>query len=405
MQNLISRLLPIMLIGIMVPSFIEVDITLPGFPEMAGFFKSTEASIQFTLIMNFLGLCILTLVYGPLSDAIGRKKVLVIGCGLFFLGSIGCASVNTLFELYVCRFLQGVGCSAIWVVGFIVCSDRYKDDESVQVFGVLNSAISGSLVIAPMIGAFVVAAYHWRGTFNVVVALSGISLLLAMMFLPETNKSMKSFSFKAVLVEYRQLSCSWRFLAYALTPSILLAALIAFLSSVPFLYLDQLKMSYSTFALYQALPGATLAVVGYYSGKIHQKIGASNCILLSTLISFTGCILFFTTSQLMPNSPQGFSLSMIAVCIGSALQFSMVFSKSLELFPALRGSASSLIIFFRLILFSVAVGLASHYYTGKLFDSSLVVIAFTMVGLALSQYIRYDLKIASKKLTLLEQPT
>ena len=98
------RFLPVILMFIMVPSFIEVDIMLPGFPEMGVFFNSSAAAVQWTLVANFIGLAALTLIYGPLSDVIGRKKVLIIGCCLFLLGSIGCMLAHTLYLLYAFRF-------------------------------------------------------------------------------------------------------------------------------------------------------------------------------------------------------------------------------------------------------------------------------------------------------------
>jgi len=184
------RLLPLMIIAIIIPSFVEVDITLPGFPQMAKFFNSSVTNIQWTLVINFIGLCIFTLFYGPLSDIIGRKKVLLFGCFLFFIASIGCSLTNELDFLYIYRFLQGLGCGAIWVVGFTVASDAYEGDRVIQIFGILGATISASLTVAPMVGSFIVAEYGWRATYNFVSFLSFISLITAI-FLPETNLSKK----------------------------------------------------------------------------------------------------------------------------------------------------------------------------------------------------------------------
>jgi DHA1 family bicyclomycin/chloramphenicol resistance-like MFS transporter len=380
-----------MIIAIIIPSFVEVDITLPGFPQMAKFFNSSVTNIQWTLVINFIGLCIFTLFYGPLSDIIGRKKVLLFGCFLFFIASIGCSLTNELDFLYIYRFLQGLGCGAIWVVGFTVASDAYEGDRVIQIFGILGATISASLTVAPMVGSFIVAEYGWRATYNFVSFLSFISLITAI-FLPETNLSKKSFALRAVLSDYIMLATNGRYLAYALTPSLLVTALIVYVSTIPFLYLEQLHMSFHTFALYQGLIGGCLAIVGAYSGWIHQRIGASNCILLSVIISCMGCIFLLMTSHMFPNSAHLFALSMSVICIGTSIQFSMVYAKSLELFPKLRGISSSLITFFRLILFSICVLISSKYYTGKLYDTAEMISGIIVVGLALSLYVRYDLR-------------
>ncbi len=392
MQTRISRILPLILIIIMIPSFVEVDLTLPGFPQMAKYFDSTEAGIQWTLVINLIGLCLLTLIYGPVSEAIGRKKILTWGCGLFFLGSIGCLIANNLEFLYFSRFLQGLGCSAIWVVGFTVCSDVYQGDKSVEVFGVLNAAISASLVMAPVIGAFIVAIYNWQATFVIVAILSFISLATTLAILPETHTVRKSFLFKEAVRDYYQLTFNFRFLIYALTPSILLAAFISYVSSVPFLYIEKLGMQYGVFAMHQAMIASCLAIVGFYSGRIDKKIGSPNCIMISVIICVVGSLLLLMNSYFWPTSSKLFTASMMMICSGTSLQFSMVFSRSLEIFPMLRGAASSLITFFRLILFILSVIFATTYFTGLLYDTAKVIAIIIFIGLALSLYVRYDLK-------------
>ena len=387
----ILRFIPLMILAILIPSFVEVDITLPGFPQMAKYFNASVTEIQWTLIINFIGLCAFTLFYGPLSDSFGRKKILYFGCGLFCIASIGCLLVNNLFFLYICRFLQGFGCSAIWVVGFVIASDVYKKDDAVQVFGVLNAAISASLTIAPMVGSFIAANFGWKATYLFVVILS-FSSVITVFFLPETNPSKKHLNIKTIAIEYGLLLSNRKYLVYALTPSLLVSGLIAYISTIPFLYLEQLHVPFVIFALYQAIIGSCLAIVGSLSGKIYKKIGAPLSILLSIIICASGCLLLLVTSIIFPFSAISFTLSMSIICIGSSIQFSMVFAKSLDLFPQIRGSASSLITFMRLILFSISVTVVGKYYTGKLYDSATVISGIILCGLILSLYVRHDLK-------------
>lgn len=386
------RILPILVLAIIIPSFVEVDITLPGFPQMSKYFNSSVEDIQWTLVINFIGLCIFTLLYGPISDALGRKKVLTWGCALFFIASIGCLLVNNIHLLYICRFLQGLGCSAIWVVGFVVVSDVYNANESIRVFGLLNAAISASLTIAPMVGSFIVANYNWRATYFFIAILSFISLFTAVILLPETNLSKKPLKIKESISQYTKLLACPRYLAYALTPSILLSGLIAYVSAIPFLYLEQLHVSFHLFALYQAMVGGCLAIFGALSGKIYEKMGADRSILLSVIICLLGSILLIISSKVFPLSALYFTLSMCVICIGSSIQFSMVFAKSLDLFPELRGASSSLITFARLILFSVSVIFVGKCYSGQLCDIAYVISAIITTGLALSLYLRCDLK-------------
>ncbi|KOY60351.1 MFS transporter [Photorhabdus heterorhabditis] len=391
MSPLMLRLLPIILIVGMVPSFVEVDITLPAFPQMLRFFSATESAVQFTLIVNFLGLCLFTPIFGPLSESYGRRKVILIGATLFFIGSVGCSISGDLSQLYLFRFIQGIGCSAIWVVGFIICSDTYKDEESVQVFGILNSAISAALIIAPVAGSLIVVYYDWRSTYHLVALLSFLSLM-AVFIIPETNRDTIKLSVNEVARNYCQLIFSTRFLIYTFTPGLLVSACIAYVSVVPFLYIDKMGMSYYIFSIHQAILGICLAVAGFYSGALNRKIGSVNCIYLSIVICCIGCSSLIIFSHFYPKSAIPFTLSMAVICIGSAFQYSMVFSHSLALYPKLVGSASSLLTFFRLIFFSLSVFISGWAFTGKLFNSAIVVSSIITIGLLFSLLVLIDFR-------------
>ncbi|MBD2803419.1 MFS transporter [Xenorhabdus sp. ZM] len=391
MAPLMLKLLPIILIIGMVPSFIEVDITLPAFPQMQRFFSATESAVQFTLIVNFLGLCIFTPIFGPLSEKYGRRKIILIGAILFLIGSLGCSIVVDLNQLYLFRFIQGAGCSAIWVVGFIICSDTYKDEESVQVFGVLNAAISVALIIAPIAGSLIVEHYNWRFTYHLVALLSFFSFI-AVLIIPETNYHTVNLSVNKVARNYCQLILNKRFLIYSFTPGILVSACISYVSVVPFLYVDIMGMSYYMFAFHQAILGVCLAVAGFYSGALNRKIGSANCIYLSIIICLIGCGLLITFSNIYPESAMPFTFSMAVICIGSAFQYSMVFSRSLELYPQLVSSASSLLTFFRLIFFSLSVFISGWAFTGELFNSAIIISSIISIGLLFSLLILIDFR-------------
>lgn len=387
------RYLPLTLILIIVPSFIEVDISLPGFPEMENYFHSSVAGIQRTLALNFLGLCLFTLIFGPLSDAFGRKKILLFGCCLFFVSSTGCSLSDNLYLLYTFRILQGIGCSAIWVIGFSVASDAYTGDKVVQVFALLGSAISASITLAPMIGSYIVVEYGWRASYLFTAMLSFISLIMLLLFLPETNLTInRKMNIRIICSDYFKLMTNFRYMFYSLTPSILVSALIVFVSAIPFLYLKHFHMSFHKYAFYQAFVGATLAIFGYFSSKIHDKIGAANCVILSIIICLIGSGLLLVSSKLFPFSPGYFTFSMCIICAGSSIQFNLVFAKSLEIFPELRGAASSVITFFRLILFTLSIWVGGKYYTGNLYGTARVVSTLIMVGLIFSFYVWFDLK-------------
>ncbi len=151
-------------------------------------------------------------------------------------------------------------------------------------------------------------------------------------------------------------------------------------------------MSYYIFAVHQAILGICLSVAGFYSGALNRKIGSANCIYLSIIICLIGCGSLMIFSHIYPESAILFTLSMAVICIGSAFQYSMVFSRSLALYPELVGSASSLLTFFRLIFFSFSVLISGWAFTGKLFNSAIIVSSIIAMGLLFSFFVLIDLR-------------
>ena len=88
---------------------IEMDISVPGFPDMAHYFGVSDGIIQLTLAYNFFGFCCASFIYGPLSECYGRQKIMVGGNFLLLIGAFGCVYASTISFLLISRFIQGVG--------------------------------------------------------------------------------------------------------------------------------------------------------------------------------------------------------------------------------------------------------------------------------------------------------
>lgn len=103
----------------------ETDIYVPSFPDMKIFFNTTADVIQRILSVNFIGICLGSLLFGPLSDSFGRRKVLLIGLSFFALASwLCCITENFQFFLFF-RFLQGFGAAAPMVITFAIVLEKY----------------------------------------------------------------------------------------------------------------------------------------------------------------------------------------------------------------------------------------------------------------------------------------
>src|ERR1700722_7114343 len=103
-----GKYFPFLLIFSAVSAAIEIDLSLPSFPDIARAFSVSEEIIEGTISLNFLGFCIAALFYGPLSDRYGRRPILLIGTVLFLIGSLCCSLASSIEMILVSRFIQGI---------------------------------------------------------------------------------------------------------------------------------------------------------------------------------------------------------------------------------------------------------------------------------------------------------
>lgn len=242
-----SKYFPFLLIFSAVSAAIEIELSLPSFPDIARAFGVSEDIIEGTISLNFLGFCIAALFYGPLSDRFGRRPILLCGTVLFLIGSVCCSLAPTIEMILLSRFIQGLGAAGSFVVVFTMMSDAYKDNEATHWIGLLNAILTATMALAPILGGYLNVYFGWSSCYNFVAFLTSIQLLLLYMYLPETRPG-QSTQVKGALKDYVQLLSSFRFIQSSFVPTLLAGGYMAFVSVIPFLYRDQLEMSLSQFS-------------------------------------------------------------------------------------------------------------------------------------------------------------
>lgn len=347
----------------LIPGCIEVDISVPGFPAMASYFKVSENIIQLTVAYNFLGFCLTALLYGPLSEKYGRRPIMIMGNALLFLGGIGCVMAPTVEALLLSRFIQGLGASTSAVIVFTMIADIYQGDaRSVKVISVINSVLTTLMAIAPTAGSFINQAIGWRGNYGLVTGVSFISWVLLILFLPETKQYSSSISFQSVANDYKRLLLSQKFMANSLLPSVLYGCYIAFISCASFLYIETFRLSIMAYALHQAAIICAFISMNLFTPWLNDKFKKVKCLLIGINLCTIGLVFLVSISLIIPYSPYLISLGMMVFCMGFAICYPVTFMDSLEVFPNLKGIASSAGMSLRMLVCAGCVGLTGCCY-------------------------------------------
>lgn len=149
---------------------LAMDIFLPVVPAMPGILNTTPSMIQLALSLYMVTLGVGQVVFGPLSDRVGRRPVLLAGGALFAAASLGAACSSTAGDFLAFRLLQAVGASAALVATFATVRDVYADrPENAVIYGLFSSMLAFVPAIGPVAGALIAESFGWRAIFVTLV--------------------------------------------------------------------------------------------------------------------------------------------------------------------------------------------------------------------------------------------
>jgi DHA1 family bicyclomycin/chloramphenicol resistance-like MFS transporter len=353
----------------------EIDISLPSFPSIMAFFGSTEAQVQNTLSLNFLAFCLSGLLYGPLSEAWGRRGLMIFGSTCFLIGAIGCVFSFSIVQLMFWRFVQGLGASSTIVMGFAMISDRYHGEVAASYIGKINAYVTIFMAAAPILGSAIINYFTWRANFTFIAIIALISCLIMVWQLPETKIERQPLKILGLLKDYWTVSTHGKFLIYAGIPNMLSTAYLTFVGSASFYYISTCKLSYFQFAMQQGLIVLLFSLTSFYANKVIARIGGRKAVHLGMSCCTLSMVLFTYFAYQYPDYPLLITLAMCLMAVGCAFPMSVTFAKSLEILPKHKGVCSSFIMSTRLFISSGAIAL-----TGLLFDGSMRPVALVIDG-------------------------
>jgi len=371
----------LVMIGLMYTTVcMETDIYVPAFPDMKLFFHTTSDTIQHVLSFNFIGICLGSLLFGPLSDSFGRKRTLQLGLGVFALSSWGCL-VSSDFNLFLFyRFIQGMGAAAPMVISFAIILEKYEPQKVAQLCGGLNLFITGVMAAAPILGSFLNIYFGWQSNFMVIAILATFSLLGSFFFIPETLSSQNRnvFSLPNIVKSYSTVLASFPFMAAASICYLMFAGLIVFTANLSMILIEYLGVSKSSYGFYQASAPGAFALFSFLSIWIIGRFGIEKTKRAGILTVLVGATLFMLTAILTP-SPLLICGSMMVFTAGITLAGPIYGMESANVFPEMRGVATGMSNALRHIIVAGVVGIGSFMFNGSIKPVAILIVISTAI--------------------------
>jgi len=164
----------------------SIDAYLPAFPYIQSSLGASQIEVQQSLTFYMLAFAGMVLWHGALSDAFGRRNVILVSLVTFAIGTLGCAASHTVHYLWMFRILQGVSAGAGVVVGRAIIRDLYSDAPAARLLSLVTMIFSIAPAVAPILGGWIVKLFDWRSIFHFLFVYTVILFVLCYKRLPET---------------------------------------------------------------------------------------------------------------------------------------------------------------------------------------------------------------------------
>ncbi|MFI9784127.1 multidrug effflux MFS transporter [Kitasatospora sp. NPDC051984] len=261
------------------------DLYLPALPELTADLHSTAPAAQLTLTGSLLGMAAGQLLFGPLSDRIGRRRPLLAGLALYTVASVMCALATSMPMLVAGRALQGVAGSAGLVIARAIVRDRLEGVAMIRFLATMGLISGLAPILAPVVGAQLLHITDWRGTFFILTVLGALLTVGSALGIRETLPPERRHGdgLGTTVRAIGGLLGDRPFLGYLLTSTFAFGALFAYVGGSSVVLQDVYRISPQTYSLVFAVNSIALLAVTQLNGRVLVQRFPGPVLLLSAL--------------------------------------------------------------------------------------------------------------------------
>lgn len=367
---------------------LAIDMYLPSFPRVASDLGVPLGLVERTLAVYFIGLAFGQLLYGPISDRLGRKTPLYLGLGVFTLASVGCALATGVEMLIAVRFCQALGGCALMVVARAVVRDLFGPRESARVFSSLILVMGVTPILAPLLGGWLAEHAGWRAIFWFQAA-AGIACLGATGLFKESHPPHRRARHGLGVIgrSYLRLLRDRQFVAATLTGGFLMMGMFAYVSGSPGVFIGQFGVRPEHFGLYFGANAAGFIAASQVNARILRRADPRRSLRAAVWVAAaSGSALLVTVSL----GVGGFAGVLVPIFVFvTSMGFVLPTATALALAAHGReaGNASAVLGFLQFSLSACGGMLVSAVHTGSALPMAAVIGAGGLASLAASRLI------------------
>jgi DHA1 family bicyclomycin/chloramphenicol resistance-like MFS transporter len=363
----------------------SVDTYLPAFPAIQQSLDASALEVQQTLTAYMFSFAVMILWHGALSDAFGRRSIILMSLAVFAVASLACAAVHSVEYLWIFRMLQGVSAGAGVVIGRAIIRDLYAGADAERMLSLVTMIFSISPAIAPVIGGWIVTLSNWRTIFLFLFVFTVCLLWLCYRLLPETLPipRRQPFNPQSLWRNYRQIFGSSLFQLKAGAIAFNFSGLFIYVAAAPVLMTHHLGLGPQDFG-WMFIPSVAGIFLGALAanrmaGRIQVRVQVlmGFALLMLSGVFNVGYHLFFPPVLFWTIAPLFFyTMGMSLVAPGLTLLV-------LDLFPHIRGTVASCQSFTMTMLSALVAGVIVPLLSDSVLWLAAGQFSFALIGLLL----------------------
>ncbi len=363
-----------------------IDMYLPALPAIGQSLGAEVGAVQWSLTAFFLALGVGQLLYGPVSDMLGRKPPLYFGLGLFTLASVGCALATDIDTLVALRFVQGLGAAAGMAIPRAVVRDLHTGTEAARLMSLLMLVFSVSPILAPLAGSALIAVTGWRGVFWAVALAATAGLALVFTTLSETRPVSERVqsSLASALHAYGLLLRDRHYLGLVFIGGCAMSGFFVYLASSPFVLINHYGLTPTQYSLAFSVNAVAFIGASQLTGALGERFGLVR--VVKAAASASGAVMLVLLGYYLAGGDQ-LAVLIALYFIASAFMGLVIPTTSvlaLEQHGAIAGTASALLGTLQMLTGAAAMGVVGLFSSGQPLPMVVGMAAGALVGVALT---------------------
>ncbi|OEH48375.1 Multidrug transporter MdfA [Legionella parisiensis] len=281
-------------------TYIANDMIMPGMIYVVRSFDAPESAVATSLSVYILGGASLQIFLGPISDSYGRRPMMLVGAFLFFIFTLFIASSNSMNQFLIARFFQGMGLCFIGVIGYATIQEIFEEMDAIRLISIMANVAILAPLLGPLIGALVIHYTSWRYIFVTIAIGALVALWGLWRYMPEPIGQIKrsgeltpktKFSAQKVIQNYKDLFTNKKFCFGTLAAGTVGIPCIAWIALAPIILIVEAKLTVIQYGLWQ-LPVFGATILGnWFLHQLTYKYKIERIVFLGCIIMIIGAVL------------------------------------------------------------------------------------------------------------------